>query len=40
MMVLKDNSSFLEETDAVRRREILDNKALSVDLVSAFAGDR
>jgi diguanylate cyclase (GGDEF)-like protein len=40
MMVQKDNSSSLEETDADRRRGILDNNALSVDLVSAFAGDR
>lgn len=40
MMVQKDKSLFLEETDADRRRGILDDNALSVDLVSAFAGDR
>jgi two-component system, cell cycle response regulator len=39
-MVQKNSSSSLEETDADRRRGILDYNALSVDLVSAFAGDR
>lgn len=33
-------SSPFEESDADRRRGILDDNALSVDLVSAFAGDR
>ncbi len=40
MIVLNTNSSPLEESDADRRRSILDNSALSVDLVSALAGDR
>lgn len=35
-----NNSPLFEETDADRRRGILDDNALSVDLVSAFAGDR
>jgi hypothetical protein len=40
MTVLNNNSSPYEETDADRRRGILDDNALSVDLVSAVAGDR
>jgi diguanylate cyclase (GGDEF)-like protein len=40
MTVPKDNSSFLEETDADRRRGILADNALSLDMVSALAGDR
>jgi diguanylate cyclase (GGDEF)-like protein len=40
MMVPSDNSSPNEETDADRRRGILADNALSLDLVSAFAGDR
>jgi diguanylate cyclase (GGDEF)-like protein len=40
MMVLNTNSSPLEESDADRRRSILDDNAISVDLVSALAGDR
>lgn len=35
-----NTSSLIEETDADRRRGILDENALSIDLVSAFAGDR
>lgn len=35
-----DNSSLFEETDADRRRGILGGSALSLDLVSALAGDR
>ena len=34
------NSSPCEETDADRRRDILGDNALSLDLVSALAGDR
>jgi two-component system cell cycle response regulator len=40
MTVPNDNSSSYEETDADRRRDILDDNALSLDLVSALAGDR
>ncbi len=40
MMALNTNPSPLEESDADRRRGILDDNALSVDLVSALAGDR
>ena len=40
MTVPNDNSSLFEETDADRRRGILASKALSLDLVSALAGDR
>lgn len=40
MTMLNNNSLFPEETDADRRRGILADKALSLDLVSAFAGDR
>jgi diguanylate cyclase (GGDEF)-like protein len=40
MTVPKDNSSPYEETDADRRRGILGDNALSLDLVSALAGDR
>jgi hypothetical protein len=40
MMVLNTNSSPLEESDADRRRNILDDSAISVDLASALAGDR
>lgn len=40
MMGAKKYSSPFEESDADRRRGILDDNALSVDLVSAFAGDR
>lgn len=35
-----DNSLFIEETDADRRRGILDDHGLSLDLVAALAGDR
>lgn len=35
-----NNSLHTEETDSDRRRAILDDSALSVDLASAFAGDR
>lgn len=40
MSVPKDNTSLFEETDADRRRGILADNALSLDLVSALAGDR
>jgi two-component system cell cycle response regulator len=40
MTVPNDNSSLSEETDADRRRGILADTALSLDLVSALAGDR
>ena len=40
MTVPNDNSSLFEETDADRRRGILADNALSLDLVSALAGDR
>ena len=40
MMGANKYSVPLEESDADRRRGILDDDALSVDLVSAFAGDR
>jgi len=40
MTVTNNTSSPLEESDADRRRGILDHNALSVDLVSALAGDR
>ena len=40
-MKIKDKRSpIIEETDADRRRGVLAEKALSLDLVSAFAGDR
>lgn len=35
-----DIADFVEETDADRRRAILADNALSLDLVSALAGDR
>jgi diguanylate cyclase (GGDEF)-like protein len=38
--VSNNNSSLFEETDADRRRGILADNALSLDLVSALAGDR
>ena len=40
MTVPNDNTSSCEETDADRRRDILGDNALSLDLVSALAGDR
>jgi diguanylate cyclase (GGDEF)-like protein len=40
MRVPNNNSSCFEESDADRRRGILADNALSVDLVSALAGDR
>jgi diguanylate cyclase (GGDEF)-like protein len=40
MTVPNDNSLPYEESDADRRRGILDDNALSLHLVSAFAGDR
>jgi diguanylate cyclase (GGDEF)-like protein len=40
MTVPNDNSSLFEETDADRRRGILADNALSLDLVSALARDR
>ena len=40
MTVPNDNSSPCEETDADRRRGMLADDALSLDLVSALAGDR
>ena len=40
MTVLNDRSSFFEETDSDRRQGILADNALSLGLVSAFAGDR
>jgi diguanylate cyclase (GGDEF)-like protein len=40
MTVPSDNSSISEETDADRRRGILAEEALSLDMVSALAGDR
>jgi len=35
-----ENLSLFEETDADRRRGILDDDGLSLDMVSALAGDR
>jgi diguanylate cyclase (GGDEF)-like protein len=40
MAAPKDHSSHFEETDADRRRGMLADDALSLDLVSALAGDR
>jgi diguanylate cyclase (GGDEF)-like protein len=40
MTISDDNSPPTEETDADRRRGILGSKVLSLDLVSAIAGDR
>jgi len=40
MPVRNDKPSHVEETDSDRRRGILDDSALSLDLVSALAGDR
>ena len=40
MTVPNDNSTVFDETDADRRRGILGDNALSLDLVSALAGDR
>jgi len=40
MTVPNENSSLFDETDADRRRGILADNALSLDLVSALAGDR
>lgn len=40
MAVSNNDSSLFEETDADRRRGILDDNSLSLDLVSALAGDR
>lgn len=40
MTVEDDNSSLFEETDADRRRGLLADNSLSLDLVSALAGDR
>jgi diguanylate cyclase (GGDEF)-like protein len=40
MTMLNDNSSLSDETDSDRRRGILADTALSLDLVSALAGDR
>lgn len=40
MIVPNDNLSLIEETDADRRRGILGDNALTMDQVSAFAGDR
>jgi two-component system cell cycle response regulator len=40
MTVPNDNSSLFQETDADRRRGILADNALSLDLVSGLAGDR
>jgi len=40
MTAPNNNSSHVEETDSDRRRGILADNALSLDLVSAFAGDR
>lgn len=40
MTVVNDNSLLFEETDADRRRGILGDIALSLDLVSALSGDR
>lgn len=40
MTTADDNRSLVEETDSDRRRGILADNALSVELVSAFAGDR
>ena len=40
MTVPNENSSLFEETDADRRRGILDDTSISLDLVSALAGDR
>jgi len=40
MTASNNNSSFIDETDADRRRGVLADNALFVDLVSAYAGDR
>jgi len=40
MTVSRVKASHLEESDADRRRGILDENALTVNLVSALAGDR
>jgi diguanylate cyclase (GGDEF)-like protein len=40
MTASNDKSSFFEETDTDRRRGLLADNALSLDLVSALAGDR
>ena len=40
MTVPNDNSKHYKESDADRRRSILDDNALSLDIVSALAGDR
>lgn len=40
MTASNNNSSFFDETDADRRRGVLADNALFVDLVSAYAGDR
>jgi diguanylate cyclase (GGDEF)-like protein len=40
MTVPNNNLSLIEETDADRRRGILGDNALTMELVSAFAGDR
>jgi two-component system, cell cycle response regulator len=40
MTASNNNSSFIDETDADRRRGVLADKALFVDLVSAYSGDR
>ncbi|HEY9052224.1 MAG TPA: hypothetical protein VIQ03_11805 [Gammaproteobacteria bacterium] len=40
MIVPNDKPSHAEESDADRRRGILADDALSLDLVSAYAGDR
>jgi diguanylate cyclase (GGDEF)-like protein len=40
MTMQNNNSPLVEETDADRRRGMLADDALSLDLVSAFAGDR
>jgi diguanylate cyclase (GGDEF)-like protein len=40
MTVPNENSSLFEETDADRRRGILDDTSISLDLVSALSGDR
>ena len=40
MTVDNDDERFSEETDSDRRGEVLADNALSVELVSAFSGDR
>ncbi len=40
MTTPNDNLPCIEETDSDRRRGVLDDNALSLDLASAFAGDR